>query len=86
MKIYEVVREEALKYGRQISDDDIEYVIWTHTGYPAFWNSNDGETPEECFRTQLNRFFRDPNEAERLRKEEEQELLRQSKEKSTSGL
>ena len=41
------------------SDDFLGFVIWEHTGFPAFWNiPKDGNTPEECFRKQLKDFKR----------------------------
>jgi len=46
----EIVRE----YLPDAGDDEIEHVVYGHTGYPAFWNiPADGATPEECFRKQL---------------------------------
>lgn len=46
----------AREYLPEMSDDDLNYVIWNHTGFPSFWRPEDGKTPEECFRTQLKRF------------------------------
>lgn len=80
MKVSEVVKEIAAKYDREVSEEDIEYVVWTHTGYPSFWSSEDGDSPEECFRTQLDRFFKDPAEAERRLKEYEEEAMKKWKE------
>jgi len=49
--VLEAAKEEAAKFGRVLTDDEAEYVIWEHTGFPAFWNiPDDGATPEECFR------------------------------------
>lgn len=46
----ELVRE----YFPNASDDEVEHILWTHTGFPCFWNMpKDGNTPEECCRTQL---------------------------------
>jgi hypothetical protein len=51
--IGDVVRE----YFPGASDEFIEYVVWSKTGYPGFWNiPEDGNTPEECFRKQLKDF------------------------------
>ena len=48
----ELVRSEMPWLG----DDEAGYVLWNHTGFPSFWNiPADGETPEECCRTQLRR-------------------------------
>lgn len=47
---YEVVRE----YFPNATDELCEFLIWEETGYPQFWNiPEDGNTPEECFRKQL---------------------------------
>lgn len=49
----EIVKE----YFPKISDDDAGYILWNETGFPSFWSiPEDGETPEECLRTQLKRF------------------------------
>lgn len=32
-----------------IDDDEAGYILWNHTGFPEFWDSN----PEECCRQQL---------------------------------
>ena len=41
----DLVRE----YFPQASDDEVEYILWTHTGYPCFWIG----TAEDCCRRQL---------------------------------
>ncbi|MBV6343649.1 hypothetical protein [Candidatus Magnetobacterium casense] len=46
---------EILPYA---NDEELDYIIWEHTGYPMFWDSSDGSTPEECFRKQLEDFKR----------------------------
>jgi hypothetical protein len=47
----------AKEYFPAADDDFIEFVIWEETGYPSFWNiPKDGNTPEECLRTQLRKF------------------------------
>jgi len=51
----------ALDIAREVfpalSDNELNYIIWNHTGYPAFWHiPRDGDTPEECLRTQLNKY------------------------------
>lgn len=49
-KIYEIVRE----YFPGATDEFCEFIIWEKTGYPSFWNiPEDGNTPNECFRKQL---------------------------------
>ncbi len=46
----EIFRE----YFPDASDEEMEHIVWGHTGYPAFWHiGRDGATPEECFRKQL---------------------------------
>ena len=45
-----IVRE----YFPGASDDDIEGILWGHTGYPEFWSiPRDGWTPMQCLRKQL---------------------------------
>jgi len=40
-----------------ISDDEIGYILWNHTGYPEFWNiPEDGWTASQCLRKQLSEF------------------------------
>jgi len=36
------------------TDEQADYILWEHTGFPGFWNiPNEGNTPEECCRQQL---------------------------------
>lgn len=36
------------------TDDEADYILWEHTGFPSFWNiPEEGETPEECCKFQL---------------------------------
>ena len=51
MKVKDIVKE----YFPEITDkSEIEHIIWGCTGFPHFWHiPQDGNTPEECFRTQL---------------------------------
>lgn len=47
----------AREYFPDLPDNELDYIIWEHTGYPDFWQiGTDGNTREECFRTQLQRF------------------------------
>ena len=46
------VMEIAREYFPDVSDDELNAIIWGHTGYPCFW-PDDTKTPEEHFRTQL---------------------------------
>lgn len=49
--------EVAREYFPDKSDDFLEWIIWNRTGFPSFWwMPKDGNTPEECFRKQLNDF------------------------------
>ena len=45
----DIVRE----YFPDADDEFIEYVIWTHTGYPSFWKT---DNPEAEMRQQLQEF------------------------------
>ena len=50
MTFGDIVKE----YFPNISDEDMEHIIWSETGFPCFWKiPEDGNTPEECFRKQL---------------------------------
>lgn len=52
MQISDLVEE----YFPNASDEFIEFVLWERTGWPCFWNiPEDGNTPEECLRNQLER-------------------------------
>jgi len=48
--------ELVKEYFPGISEEEVDYILWEHTGFPAFWLPKDGNTPEECCRTQLQRF------------------------------
>ena len=61
MEIGQTVKE----YFPDASDDFIDYVVWEKTGFPSFWNiPREGNTPEECFRTQLKNFADECNTKE----------------------
>jgi hypothetical protein len=48
--VVEVVRE----YFPKATEDEIDNILWTHTGYPTFWRiPDDGWSEEECLRKQL---------------------------------
>jgi hypothetical protein len=58
MTAHELIQTVAHEFGREASVDDSEYILWEHTGYPSFWHiPRDGNTPEECLRTQVRAFF-----------------------------
>ena len=40
----------------ECSDAEAGYVLWNETGYPVFWDDDDGDTPMECCRTQVARY------------------------------
>ena len=47
------IKEVVLEYFPGASDEYIEYILWGHTGYPSFWESEDTEA---CLRKQLEAF------------------------------
>lgn len=49
----DVARGVAWEFGFDLTDQDADYVLWEHTGFPEFW---DGHPPEVC-RRQLREFF-----------------------------
>ncbi len=51
----QIAREETT--GRDITDADLDGIIWEHTGFPAFWALKPGESVEQCFRRQLREYF-----------------------------
>jgi hypothetical protein len=54
----EKIQEIGRNFGHlTLSDEQVEYILWEHTGYPHYWSSEDGATPEECFKTQVTRYF-----------------------------
>lgn len=52
MTIAEMVRKEVAKFGVQLSDDQLEHVLWEETGYPCFW-PDATKSPAENLRTQV---------------------------------
>jgi len=52
MNAHAIIKE----YFPDATSDECEFIAWEKTGYPCFWNiPEDGNTPEECFRYQVNR-------------------------------
>ena len=49
----DVVKSVAQEFDRTVTDADIDYILWEHTGFPAFF---DGD-PEECVRRQVKEYF-----------------------------
>lgn len=51
----------ALELAREIlpslEESVLGYVLWNETGFPTFWRiPADGDTDEDCLRTQLREF------------------------------
>ena len=40
----------------ECSDAEAGYVLHNETGYPVFWDDDDGDTELECCRTQVVRY------------------------------
>ena len=49
----ELVRDEAKKLKRTVTDEQADYILWEHTGFPEFWQGD----PETCCREQVREFF-----------------------------
>lgn len=49
----EIVKEEAAKVGKTLSDEDINYLLWNETGFPCFYAPKEGETDEDYLRRQV---------------------------------
>lgn len=49
----DLVRSIAWQNGKDISSQDADYLLWNHTGFPAFF---DGE-PIECICRDINAYF-----------------------------
>jgi hypothetical protein len=45
----EVVKE----YFPDANDDEVDFILWSETGYPSFWETDDVEV---CLRKQLQEF------------------------------
>jgi len=53
MRWIDLVKE----YFPKVTDEQADYILWGKTGFPTFWNiPEDGNTPEECCRKQLDNF------------------------------
>jgi hypothetical protein len=50
------VRKKARQFGFALSDAQVEYIVWSKTGYPCFWPRPD-KTPLQNFQKQLYDFF-----------------------------
>jgi len=49
----DTARGVAWEFGRDISPEEADYLLWEHTGFPEFWNGD----PGACCRQQLREFF-----------------------------
>lgn len=49
-----VVRDVASTIGVEVTDDEVSYILWEHTGYPQFWPT--GRPVDDCIE-QVERFF-----------------------------
>ncbi len=50
----ELMDEECAKVGVELTDEEVEHVLWAHTGYPCFWSTSEtNPTPEACLRAQV---------------------------------
>lgn len=54
--------EEARLYFPYEDDNELDWIIWSKTGFPAFWHNG---TPIQCFRRQLRQYrqavYNNPN-------------------------
>lgn len=50
----DLAKEVGLEFGKRLTDDQADSLLWNHTGFPSFWKS---DPIEEC-RTQLRNAFR----------------------------
>ena len=50
MKAIEIAKE----YFTDADEEFLDFIIWSETGFPSFWQiPEDGNDAEECFRKQL---------------------------------
>ena len=49
----ELTRDVAREFGLTLSDDEVDYALWEHTGFPYFWQGD----PVECCTAQLREHF-----------------------------
>jgi len=53
----EIVKEIMAEYGLECDNNQAGCIAWNETGYPEFWSiPKNGQTWEECFRTQIRRY------------------------------
>jgi hypothetical protein len=48
-------QDVAREYFPDATDDQLEYIIWEHTGFPEFWPDS-SKTPEDNLRMQLQEY------------------------------
>jgi len=54
MTYLELVRSVASEHGQSVSNDEAYYILWEHTGFPSFWESD----PELDCRRQVHEYFK----------------------------
>jgi len=57
MTYLEIARQEL----PGLSDEELDYILWEHTGFPGFWDNADTETIEDCLRRQLRTYKKSVN-------------------------
>jgi hypothetical protein len=72
----------AREYLPKLTNEQLNDIIWSHTGFPYFWNiPADGKTPEACFRKQLRKVRADFRKWNKMTPEQKMEHHRKLKEK-----
>lgn len=56
MTIGDEVRKKAAQFGFTLTEEQVEHVIWSKTGFPCFWPRAD-KTPLQNLQKQLYDFF-----------------------------
>ena len=79
----------ALKVAREYfpdrDDEFLGHIIWSHTGFPYFWDiPADGNTPEECLRKQLKEVQEEFRKWDELTPDQKLDKLRQQQEEEMS--
>lgn len=71
--IADIVRE----YFPEVDDEDIDFIVWDNTGWPAFWSTpctDDG--PEDCFRHDVARMKWDLDNCQPIGAERAERMMR----------
>jgi hypothetical protein len=53
MNPLDIIREEGKKLGVKVSENDADNILWSCTGWPAFWNDD----PEVCIRRDAKEYL-----------------------------